>query len=125
MTNEWNEECPVPAPVSTNASEFQKLQHMGNIQKNFLCRIQSIERQLINLSFDIAKESTEAGTICRKMVSQFKPLEMAYLEDSRRALRIQSDKVDGNAIMDDFLAKKAKAEIDDRLRYSTDVDAGG
>lgn len=87
------DECKVPSPLANNATEFQKLQAMGERQKFILCKIQSAQKVLEALNVEISRDSELAGILVRDMVRQFRELEMRYLGDSRSAIAVQSNKV--------------------------------
>jgi hypothetical protein len=95
------DECKIPASLPENHTEFEKLQEMGEQQKYVLCRIQSAQKVMIDLAAELSKHSVEAGIQCRKLVGGFKEMEMSYLADSRRALRIQSEKALPDGIKED------------------------
>lgn len=88
-----NHNCPTPAPLPENPSEYDKLQALHERQRYVLCRIQSAQRVMEALATEVSKESVQAGMIARSIVKHFRDVEMAFLGDHREIVKKQSIKV--------------------------------
>jgi len=87
------DDCPIPRVLPDNATEFQKLRLMHERQTYILCKIQSAQKVMEALATEIAKDSVEAGRLTRDSVRKFKDIEVAYILDSRHAIRVQGEKI--------------------------------
>lgn len=82
-----------PFPVSSTASEFQKLKYMGELQQYKIHLLKQVELQMQELAKELQEDSIQAAAMLTNMQKQFREVEMQFLSESRRKLSVQSNKV--------------------------------
>lgn len=82
-----------PSPVSSAASELQKLKHMGELQQYRIHLLKQVELQMQELAKELQEDSIQAAAMLTNMQKQFREVEMQFLSESRRKLSVQSNKV--------------------------------